>query len=148
MEDGEDARQTGTGNFPTHRLKKGRKQRGFQTLHAGFPHICRQSATAQTVPGEVHCVAAGKYPAVPVCSVWHLLPGRALPDPGQRQHLGLWVPPAERQWGAEAAPMSHGPTLPPTPQPGGRAALHGQGMALSHGGWARLLSAMNLHRAF
>lgn len=44
--------------------------------------------------------------------------------------------------------MSHSPTLPFTPQPGGRAALHGHGMAVSHEGWARLLSAVNLHRAF
>lgn len=149
LEDGEDARQTGTGTFPTHRLKNGRKQRGFQTLHAGFPQICRRSATVQIAPGKMHCVATGKDPAVPVCSVWHLLPGRALPDPGQRQHLGLWVPPAERLWGQRLTALkSHGPTLPPTPEPGGKAALRGQGMGVSHEGWAGLLSAVNLHRAF
>lgn len=150
LEDGEDARQTGTGTLPTHRLKNGRKQRGFQTLRAGFPQICRQSAAVQIVPGKVHCVAAGKDPAVPVCSVWHFLPGRALPGPGQRWHLGLWVTPAEREqgMGAEAALLSNGPTLPPTPQPGGKAALRGQGMGVSHEGWARLLSAVNLHKAF
>lgn len=50
--------------------------------------------------------------------------------------------------GAEAALLSNGPTLPPTPQPGGKAALRGQGMGVSHEGWARLLSAVNLHKAF
>lgn len=49
---------------------------------------------------------------------------------------------------AEAALMSHGPTLPSTPQPGEKAAGRGQGMGVSHEGWARLLSAVNLHRAF
>lgn len=97
LEDGEDARQTGTGNFPTCRLKNGRKQR-FQTLHAGFPQICRQSATVQIVPGKLHCVDTGKDP----CACLQFIAREGIlfiARPGQRQHLGLWVPPAERQWG-------------------------------------------------
>lgn len=49
--------------------------------------------------------------------------------------------------GAEAALENHGPTLPPTPEPGGKAALRGQRMGVSHEGWAGLLSAVNLPQA-
>lgn len=48
--------------------------------------------------------------------------------------------------GCPNEPQSH-PSCHPTASWEG-SIKHGQGMALSHEGWARLLSAVNLHRAF
>lgn len=128
LEDGEDAKQTGTGNFPTHRLKNGRKQR-FQTLHAGFPQICRQSATVQIVPGKLHCVDTGKEPLClsAICGI-HCQGGHFIycqtRGKGSIWGCGCFQ---QRGNGGRAALMSHGPT----PQPGGKAALRGQGMGVS-----------------